>query len=162
MLDVTTIRDIRVIAPEEGEVLDVLGAAMIVIPGGGGGGAGDASAPFLAEHVVPPGYMVPPHVHEAEDESFHILDGVLTLLTPTGGERTVGPGATVLLPAGSRHGFRNDGIVPARFLVVVRPGTQAAAMFRHLDRAGRGGAAPGGLTPAEVGAICAQYGVRLG
>jgi hypothetical protein len=33
-------------------------------------------------------------------------------------------------------------------------------MFRHFDRAGR--AAPGGLMPPEIGAICAQYGVNMG
>jgi hypothetical protein len=32
-------------------------------------------------------------------------------------------------------------------------------MFRHFDRAGR--TARGGLTPQEITAIAAQYGVRM-
>lgn len=147
MLDIT--RTIRTLAEGEGERLDVLGASMVVKSAG-------LDGLFLADHVVPPGYFVPPHVHEAEDEVFVMLEGRLTLLDGTG-ERQAGLGSVVQLPAGLPHGFRNDGAEPVRFLVLVTPGTQAAEMFRHLDRAGRAGA----LTPESVGAICAQYGVRM-
>ena len=152
MLDVVA-KEIGTLTAEEGEVLDVFGAAMVV--------KADPAALglFLGENVVPPGFLVPPHIHAGEDEVFHILEGELTLLGAAG-ERRVGPGATAHLPAGSRHGFRNDTAAPVRFLVVVHPGLQAAEMFRHLDRAGR--AAPDGLTPQEIAAICAQYGVSMG
>jgi uncharacterized cupin superfamily protein len=53
---------------------------------------------------------------------FHILEGELTLLGANG-ERRVGPGATAHLPAGSRHGFRNDTAARVRFLVMLHPGT---------------------------------------
>jgi hypothetical protein len=43
---------------------------------------------------------------------------------------------------------------------MARPGLQALEMFRHFDRAGR--AATGGLTPSDIAAICAQYGVSMG
>ncbi len=90
---------------------------------------------------------------------FHILDGDLTLLDAEG-ERRVGPGATVHLPAGSRHGYRNDTKSLTRFLVMIRPGLQGLEMFRHFDRAGR--ALPSGLMPGEIIGICAQYGVAMG
>jgi quercetin dioxygenase-like cupin family protein len=155
MSDVAT-RPTALLAAGEGEALDVFGAAMVV-----------RAAPerlgrlgfFLGEHTVPPGYAVPPHRHDEDGELFHVLDGELTLLGDCG-EIRVGSGATVELPAGSRHGFRNDGAAPVRFLVVLRPGLQGLEMFRHFDRAGR--AAPGGLGAAEIGAICSRYGVRLG
>jgi quercetin dioxygenase-like cupin family protein len=135
------------------EVLDVFGAPMTVLADGAADGM------FVGLQVVPPGYFVPPHVHEEGDETFYILDGHLTLLGPAG-ERSAGPGDLVMLPAAMPHGFRNDGATPSRSLVLCRPGLRLAEMFRHFDRAGK--AAPGGLRPDEIAAICAQYGVRMG
>ena len=93
-----------------------------------------------------------------KEEYFFILEGTLTLWSEAG-EREVGPGALVTLPRAVRHGFRNAGDAPARFLLIGRPGVQVAELFRHLDRAGR--AAPGGLAPPDIVAICAQYGVQM-
>jgi quercetin dioxygenase-like cupin family protein len=147
-------KEIGTLAAEEGEVLDVFGATLVV--------KGDPAVlgVFLGEHVVPPGYVVPPHVHAAEDEVFYVLEGELTLLDGADQRRLLRPGATAHLPAGSRHGFRNDTAAPVRFLVMLRPGSQSVAMFRHFDRAGR--TAPGGLTPQAIVAIAAQHGVSMG
>lgn len=146
MLDAMT--GIRVLTDGQGEALDVLGASMVVK-------ADPATAGlFVADHVVPPGYVVPPHIHDDEDELFHILDGELTLITDAG-ERRATPGGTAVLPRGHRHGFRNDSAAPVRFLVVVTPGIRAAGMFRHMDRAKP-------RDPAAIVALCAQYGVRMG
>lgn len=135
------------------QTLDVFGAQMILRGSPGRDGI------MVGEHIVPPGYMVPPHSHADDDEFFLIQQGSLTLLAP-GGERTATQGGFVALPRGSVHGFRNDTTEEVRFIVLCRPGVQAAEMFRHFDRAGR--AAPGGLTPPEITAICAQYGVKMG
>ena len=136
-----------------GEVLDVFGAPIILRSEPARDGI------FIAEQPVPPGYMVPPHVHADDDEFFYLLEGRLTLLGPDG-ETQAGPGDLVTLPRGSRHGFRNDTDSVVRFLVICRPGVQAAGMFRHFDRAGR--AEPAGLAPHQIVAICAQYGVTMG
>lgn len=146
MLDVAM--GTRLVSDGQGETLDVLGASMVVKADPATDGL------FAADHVVPPGYFVPPHIHDAEDELFQILDGELTLLTEAG-EARARPGDTVVLPRGHRHGFRNDSATPVRFLVVVTPGIQAAEMFRHMDRARP-------RDPATVVALCAQYGVRMG
>jgi mannose-6-phosphate isomerase-like protein (cupin superfamily) len=133
------------------EMLDVLGAPMLIKADGTG-------APlFLAEHPIPPGYFVPPHVHADEDEMFYVLEGRLTLLDGVA-ERHAGPGSFVYLRKGRPHGFRNDSDGIVRFLVLCTPGARAAAMFRDLDRQGRDG---GRLGPAEIGAICAAHGVRM-
>jgi len=153
MLDIVTGAAVGTLGNEEGEVLDVFGARLVVK-------TDPATLGFLlAEHSVPPGYVVPPHVHAEDDEAFFMLEGKLTLL---GGSSEVGlcTGGTAHLPAGVRHGFRNDTDAPARFLLAVAPGIQALEMFRHFDRAG--GAMPGGLTPPQIVAICEQYGVRMG
>jgi mannose-6-phosphate isomerase-like protein (cupin superfamily) len=142
---------VDITAPGAGETLDVFGAAMVVK-------ADPAQAGFfLAEHIVPPGYMVPPHVHDTDDEYFWVLDGELTVFGDNG-ESKAGPATCINLPHGSRHGFRNDGPTAIRFLVLCRPGLQAVEMFRHFDRAGRTQT----LGPAEIAEIAGQYGVTLG
>ncbi len=149
----TTSTDISVIAGDAGERLDIFGGPMIVKADG-------SDLPmFVAENPIPPGYMVPPHVHEHDDEVIQVLEGDLTLMGAEG-ESIAPAGSTVRLPRGSVHGFRNDTDGIVRLMVIAQPGLQSAEMFRHFDRAGK--ATPGGLTPPEIVAICAQYGVRMG
>ncbi|HEX2526888.1 MAG TPA: cupin domain-containing protein [Geminicoccus sp.] len=152
MVDVLDVK-LNKLATGAGEVLRVFGAIMIVKADPAELGI------FLGEHAIPPGYVVPPHIHADEDEIFYGLEGELTLMDPDG-ERTLLPGETAQLPAGSRHGFRNDTTDQVRFLVIARPGLQAVEMFRHFDRAGC--ADPEELTPQEIVAICGQDGVRMG
>lgn len=146
-------RDVRVVAAGGGEALDIFGGTLVLKADGG-------TVPvMLGEQTAPPGYFVPPHRHAVDDEMFYVLEGEITLLDGVS-ERLAGPGSCVTLPAGSLHGFRNDGATAARFLVICRPGVQAAEMFRHFDRAGK--AAPGGLAPPEIVGIAAAYGVSMG
>lgn len=142
---------IRVTSPERAETLDVFGASLVVLS--------DASnlPMMVGTHVVPPGYGVPAHVHEHDDEVFIMVEGELTVVGPDG-ETRAGPGTCVELPRGIPHGFRNDAAVPARLVVLALPGHHAVEMFRHFDRAGKR-AEP--LSPAEIPSIAGQYGVRF-
>jgi mannose-6-phosphate isomerase-like protein (cupin superfamily) len=141
---------VRAVVPADMAELDVFGSRMFVASDG------IDLAAFVAEHVVPPGYAVPRHFHEVDDELFFVLEGHLTVIAPEG-ERTVGPGACIQLPRGIPHGYRNETHGSVRFLVMLVPGRQALEMFRHFDRAG----AATKLSPAEIGAIAARYGVHL-
>jgi quercetin dioxygenase-like cupin family protein len=152
MLD-TVAREVRLVAAGEGEELDIFGLGLVVKLDGAAGGL------FVAEHRVPPGLGVPLHVHDLDDEVFVIRSGDLTLLGAQGA-RTAGPGTTVVLPRGIPHGFHNDGAAPVTMDVIVAPGSGIARMFRALDRATRQ-AGPCGPAPAEIGAICAEHGVRF-
>ena len=153
MMQSKTAPQLGMMAAEEGEVLDVFGARMVVK-------AHPETLGFLlGEHIVPPGYLVPPHTHAEDSEAFYMLEGELTLLS-AGGEVRLSAGGSVQLPAGVLHGFRNDTDRPVRFLVMAMPGIQALEMFRHFDRAGQ--AAPGGLAPPQIIEICRQYGVTMG
>lgn len=143
---------VTVIAAGAGERLDIFGAPMIVKSDGTRTGF------YVAEHPIPPGYYVPPHTHDEDDEAFYILDGELTLITMQG-ESKAGPGSFILLPRGEVHGFRNDTAHTVTFLGICRPGVQAMEMFQHFDRAGQ--AKPDRLTPHEISAISEQYGVRM-
>ena len=142
---------IRVTLPEQAETLDVFGASLEVLSDSG-------NLPLLlGRHVVPPGYAVPPHVHEHDDEVFVILEGELTVAGPHG-EARVGPGSSVELPRGIPHSFRNDTAAPVQLLVMALPGQHSVEMFRHFDRAGKG---PSQLTPGDIPVIAEQYGVRF-
>ena len=137
--------------PDAGEVLDVFGSPLFVLSDG-------SSLPFVVGvEDVPPGYGVPAHVHDADDEFFYILEGELTVAGPEGEfDRRRGrlrEAAAQLFPTASatprprRRGCWSFS----------SPGVQALEMFRHFDRAGR--AAP--LAPEAVMAIAGQYGVRF-
>ncbi len=143
--------EIRIAYPEQSEELDVFGGGMAV--------QSDATnlPLMLAKHMAPPGYCVPLHVHEHDDEVFIMLEGELTMIGPQG-ETRIGPGTSVELPRGVPHGFRNDTAAPAQLLVVALPGRYALEMFRHFDRAGK---SPSPFTPADISAIAGQYGVRF-
>ena len=130
------------------ETLNVLGAPMTVKREAG---------LFVADHAVPPGYFVPPHRHDTDEEMFLVVEGEIVLMGAEG-ESTAGPGRYVRFAPGELHGYRNDGGAAARVVVMATPGLQLAEMFRHFDRAAR----KGPLTPPDVMAIAAEYGVTFG
>src|SRR5215469_9968681 len=75
---------------------------------------------FMAEVLVPPGGGPGPHIHLREDESFHLLQGTLTV--QVGGKTIVAsPNDFVFLPRGVEHCFKNTGSNDAKFLVLVTP-----------------------------------------
>jgi quercetin dioxygenase-like cupin family protein len=97
----------------------------------------DGQAAVYVEMWIEPGGGVPPHVHPAMTERFSVLDGRAEFLAGrswTG----AGPGETVVVPAGTRHAYRNRGVVVAHVRCVATPPdpalegflTDAAAMAR--------------------------------
>ncbi|MFL5760055.1 MAG: cupin domain-containing protein [Thermomicrobiales bacterium] len=80
-----------------------------------GGGFG------LIEQLVPPGLGSPYHVHYHEDEAFYMLDGAIRIFSE-GRSWAVGAGGFAFLPRGIPHGFRTEGDVPSRSLLIANPG----------------------------------------
>lgn len=75
---------------------------------------------FLAEISVVPGGGTPPHIHYREDESFHLLEGELTI--HVGGDTiTASAGDFAFLPRGIAHSFENTGGGNAKALVLTTP-----------------------------------------
>ncbi len=74
----------------------------------------------LIEQVMPAGFGPPPHIHDLEDEAFHVLEGDITFVC---GDRTfsAGPGSFVFLPRGVEHVFAVEGAKPARVLQITSP-----------------------------------------
>jgi quercetin dioxygenase-like cupin family protein len=67
---------------------------------------------------APAGSMVAPHMHLAEEESYYMLAGSITVKIGDR-ETIVNPGDFVHIPAGTVHGYRNESNQPARFLAWV-------------------------------------------
>ena len=130
------------------ETLNVLGAPMTVKREAG---------LFVADHAVPPGYFVPPHRHDTDEEMFLVVEGEIVLMGADG-ESKAGPSRYVRFAPGELHGYRNDGEEAARVVVMATPGLQLPEMFRHFDRAAKAGP----LAPPEVMAIAGEYGVHFG
>ena len=77
----------------------------------------------LAIVVLEPGQGVGSHRHEAEDDSFLVLEGTLSLTVGADGrELQAGPGTFVLVPAGTPHAIANTGSTDVRLLNVHAPG----------------------------------------
>ncbi|HEX5145427.1 MAG TPA: cupin domain-containing protein [Conexibacter sp.] len=93
----------------------------------------------LCEMWVDPGGGVPAHVHPRMDERFTVLEGRAEFLS---GRRWAGagPGETAVVPAGTRHAYRNRGSVVAHVRCVATPPDPALAGFltdaAALGRAG--------------------------
>jgi quercetin dioxygenase-like cupin family protein len=92
---------------------------------------------LLVEMWVEPGGGVPPHVHPSMEERFEVLSGELSFLS---GRKwtTAGPGQTVVVPARTRHAYRNSGTEQAHGVCRASPPqsleeflTEAAAMARE-------------------------------
>jgi quercetin dioxygenase-like cupin family protein len=88
---------------------------------------------------VDPGGGVTPHLHPAMEERFHVLSGRPSFLA--GGKwSTAAPGDVVVVPAGLRHSYRNEGDEPAHIRCDVRPPSSLQAFLEEvaaLSQAGR-------------------------
>lgn len=62
------------------------------------------------------------HVHNADDEAWHVLEGVLSFRFGDGRVVEAGPGSSVFVPAGVPHTYVAD---EARYLVVLTPRLRA-------------------------------------
>ena len=71
----------------------------------------------IGEVTIAPNTRLPRHIHTNTEEAMVVLEGTLDAVV--GRERmTIGPGDTVLAPAGATHGFVNSSSEPARVLFI--------------------------------------------
>jgi quercetin dioxygenase-like cupin family protein len=71
------------------------------------------------------------HVHNSDDEAWHVLDGELTFRYADRTE-TVGPGMTVFVTAGVAHTYTAGD--NARYLIVLTPRVSALIAALQADR----------------------------
>ncbi len=121
--------------PEDGELIDVAGVEHFFR--------------LTAEHTegrlaleefrLAPGVIgARPHVHEAHDEYFYVLEGELTLHNGEG-EVTVGAGHLLAAGRGTPHGFRNASDSMVRALCLYTPAGYEG-YFREVHAAVAAGA----------------------
>jgi len=129
---------------EGGERLEFAGGTILI----------KATSPdFSIWEELPPLLDTPVHVHEREDELFHILEGEHVF--ECGDDRfEVKPGDFLVLPRRVPHAHRR--VVPGvgRFLVMTCPGG-FEGFFRMLADAER----TGSLGPATYAEASARYGI---
>ena len=106
---------------------------------------------FLWHATLPPGTFVPPHVHPAQDEFLHIVEGRLEFWLD-GAETSGGPGDVVRLVRGIPHGIFNRSGGTVRTLFGVAPSRSLWALFAAIDRV---------ADPAEVVRIAAEHEVHF-
>jgi quercetin dioxygenase-like cupin family protein len=118
---------------------------------------------FLAEMSVPPGGGPPPHIHRREDESFHLLEGTLTVQVG-GNTITASAGDFVYLPRGIVHSFKNTGDGTAKALVLTTPAGLENYFAEVFDPAGDRSATPPPPSKemlARAMATAPRYGLEL-
>ena len=144
-------RAAAILAPGEGEALNVLGNQCVLKVGA----AQTGGLLMTMESHVEPQAGPPPHVHHREDETFSILEGEFEFRL--GGETVrAGAGAFVYAPRGQVHTFRNiSPNQPGRLLVTTAP-AGIEAFYRRLN------ALPSGPPDvALVRAIAQEYGITI-
>jgi quercetin dioxygenase-like cupin family protein len=89
----------------------------------------------VLESVTQPGSGVPMlHTHP-EQETFYVLEGTYEIYERgPEGKRTIKatPGATVHIPAGAPHAFRNVGEMPGRLLMILEPAGNMDRFFEEI------------------------------
>ena len=115
----------------------------------------------LASHGDSP----PLHVHQTEDEIFHVLEGQLRIRAGDA-DVTIGAGETLLAPKGAPHTYRVESREGARWLVITTRGDFERfvhALSRPAERPELP-AAEGPPTPEQVDALAAadrEHGIEL-
>jgi len=71
------------------------------------------------------------HVHNSDDEAWHVLEGELTFRYRDRNE-TIGAGGTVFVPAGVAHTYTAG--PAARYLIVLTPRLSALIKTLQIDR----------------------------
>jgi quercetin dioxygenase-like cupin family protein len=89
----------------------------------------------VIEVTVPPGSQMPvPHSHDAFEETFLGMQGVVSVAID-GQEHSLGPGDAVCVKRGQVHGFRNDSDDTIRFVAIAAPGIFGRPNFEEMAAA---------------------------
>jgi quercetin dioxygenase-like cupin family protein len=90
------------------------------------------------ETWVDPGGGVTPHIHPAMEERFEVLAGRPRFLAGKDW-RTAEPGETVVVPAGVRHAYRNNGDAVVHMVCHARPPSTLAEFLEDTAALSRSG-----------------------
>jgi quercetin dioxygenase-like cupin family protein len=93
---------------------------------------------LIVDTRVEPGGGVPTHAHPKSEEHFSVQEGQVGFRV---GKRklVMGPGDEIVVPAGTKHSFRNKGDTEAQFRAELRPGLNAVGFFEETAAMAREG-----------------------
>ncbi|WP_104733868.1 cupin domain-containing protein [Hanstruepera ponticola] len=140
----------RIIKNDAGHKLNVMGDNQIIKLS-----SKDTNGQFtLIEQHNEPGMGIPPHVHENEDEVFHVLTGKVEMMI--GAESTtLSAGDMIFCPRGIPHAWRVVGEEKAKAMLSIFP-AGLEGMFEELSEL------PAGPPDMEkVTAICGKYNLKF-
>jgi len=111
---------------------------------------------YVFEGLAPAGAVVPPHIHQHEDEIVYVLEGEFEVQLGEEAFR-LRAGESRYFPRHVVHGFTNVGAEPARTLFFVSPGANFERFFEELS------ALPADLppAPAKVHEIFARHEIDI-
>lgn len=114
----------------------------------------------LFEQSAPEGSATPFHVHPEDDESFYVLDGVLTFYLEDGSTIPASAGSFVHVPGGNGHAFRVDSKT-ARMLILTTP--QHERFIRAASKPAQAWTLPPHAPPdmEKITAAAREYGVEI-
>ncbi|MBN9055160.1 cupin domain-containing protein [Shinella sp. NM-101] len=87
---------------------------------------------FAIHAVFPAGTFVPRHIHDTQDEFFHMLEGTM-VFELDGKEITAGPGTHLTMPMGVPHAIYNRSDRDVTALVVVSPTRRFYEYMQKID-----------------------------
>ena len=90
-----------------------------------------SEAAFSWHATLPPGTMVPPHIHPTQDEFILVQEGELDVKLD-GEWSKAGPGDLVKMPRGVPHGYFNKSDKPVKALFWVSPAGKLKDLFDNL------------------------------
>jgi quercetin dioxygenase-like cupin family protein len=115
----------------------------------------------LLEHLmVPPGFASPYHTHAREDEAFYVLEGEVAFIC-AGRWMIAAAGAFVFGPRGIPHGFKVQGAVPARMLVLCAPSGFEQFVLDMSEPIPDAAATPAPPDMAKLIALATQHGIDI-
>ncbi|OYV05362.1 MAG: cupin [Verrucomicrobiales bacterium VVV1] len=142
-----------VVLPGQGRVVEAFGDHVTFLLTGAE--TGGRYTMFLS--ITAPGMGPPPHLHEKEDEWFHVLEGRVEFFKD-GAWTEVPPGTSVFIPRGAVHSFRNVGDTPLKQLIQTAPSGFETFFTRCAEEFHR----EGGPDMGRVAQIAGELGIRFG
>src|SRR5690606_15560417 len=81
--------------------------------------------------VATKGRLIPDHVHTAQEETFEVISGTLTIVV-NGITQTLSTGQSIVLPENMAHNHYNNADEPTVFLQTVRPALDSEHLIETL------------------------------
>jgi quercetin dioxygenase-like cupin family protein len=145
---VATAARLKVVLPGEGRAGGLVPGVGVVFKIDGEDTGGALS---IVEHPFEVGALVPPHVHNREDEYSIVLEGEIGFRS-NDREVVLGPGGYIIKPRGEVHAMWNAGSTPARMIEIISP-----AGFENFFRELSDMTARGAPDPAVIAQLAGSY-----